>query len=114
ARILCKHPDELGTTDMADHALAALRRSRVKTVYILGRRGPAQAAFTPAEVEELGALSAADVRVLPDEARLDEFSRARLSASADRNAARNVEIINRFSQWQASGRGRELVIRFLV
>ena len=46
ARILCRRPEELARTDIADHALEALRESRVREVYVLGRRGPAQAAFT--------------------------------------------------------------------
>ena len=46
ARILCRTPEELARTDIADYALEALRHSRVREVYMLGRRGPAQAAFT--------------------------------------------------------------------
>ena len=46
ARILCHRLEELGTTDIANDALEALRNSGVKRVYLLGRRGPAQAAFT--------------------------------------------------------------------
>lgn len=46
ARILLRTPDELAKTDIADYALEALRHSRVRTVYVLGRRGPVQAAFT--------------------------------------------------------------------
>src|SRR2546422_3065011 len=56
ARILCRSAEELATTDIADDALAALRRSRVREVYLLGRRGPAQAAFTNPELKELGEL----------------------------------------------------------
>ena len=43
ARVLAKSVDELKGTDIADHALAALAESNVKNVYILSRRGPAQA-----------------------------------------------------------------------
>jgi ferredoxin--NADP+ reductase len=43
ARILCRSPEELATTDIADYALEALRKSRVREVSLLGRRGPAQA-----------------------------------------------------------------------
>jgi len=41
ARILCRSPEELARTDIADYALEALTRSRIKEVYLLGRRGPA-------------------------------------------------------------------------
>ncbi|PRX49930.1 ferredoxin--NADP+ reductase [Prauserella shujinwangii] len=49
ARILLSDPDELARTDIADHALAALRASKVREVVLLGRRGPEQAAFTRPE-----------------------------------------------------------------
>src|SRR6266540_1448864 len=39
ARILCRSAQELATTDIADYALEALRRSRIKEVYLLGRPG---------------------------------------------------------------------------
>ena len=58
-------PEELAKTDIADYALEALRQSRVKEVYLLGRRGPAQAAFTNPEVRELGELADADVSACP-------------------------------------------------
>ena len=54
ARILCRTHDELAVTDMADYALEALGESRIRDVYLIGRRGPAQAAFTNPEIEEMG------------------------------------------------------------
>src|SRR5258706_10942173 len=45
-RILASTPDELAETDIADYALESLRHSKVKNIYVLGRRGPAQSAFT--------------------------------------------------------------------
>jgi len=64
ARILCRTPEELAKTDIADYALEALRHSRVREVYLLGRRGAAQAAFTNPEIKELGELEAADIVVV--------------------------------------------------
>ncbi|NDZ81363.1 FAD-dependent oxidoreductase [Streptomyces sp. SID10853] len=49
ARILVADPEELARTDIADHALDALRTSRVREVVLLGRRGPGQAAYTRPE-----------------------------------------------------------------
>jgi len=57
ARILSRTPEELAGTDIADYALEALSASRIREVYVLGRRGPAQAAFTNPEVRELGELA---------------------------------------------------------
>ena len=70
ARILCRTPEELLKTDIADYALEQLRASRVKEVTILGRRGPAQAAFTAPEAKELGELADCDTFVPADEAEL--------------------------------------------
>jgi len=58
ARILALPADELDGTDIADHALAELRRSRVREVVVLGRRGPAQAAYTLPELIGLAGLAA--------------------------------------------------------
>jgi len=113
ARILARTHDELHATDMAPHALDALRHSRVETIYVLGRRGPAQAAFTNPEIKELDELAGADVIVPVDEAALDPFSHASLE-HADRSAARNVEILNRYADRTPSGKPRQIIMRFLV
>ncbi|MFQ5551588.1 MAG: NADP oxidoreductase, partial [Gemmatimonadales bacterium] len=113
ARILCRTTDELARTDIADHALEALSESRVTRVYMLGRRGPAQAAFTNAEVKELGELDGADVTVLPDEVRLDEFSKADVAAADDAKLVRKIEIVQSFVR-KSSGKPRSLCLRFLV
>uniref|UniRef100_A0A5F5PEC2 NADPH:adrenodoxin oxidoreductase, mitochondrial n=1 Tax=Equus caballus TaxID=9796 RepID=A0A5F5PEC2_HORSE len=46
ARILLTPPEHLEKTDITEAALGVLRQSRVKTVWIVGRRGPLQVAFT--------------------------------------------------------------------
>ena len=114
ARILCKTDNELKNTDMADYALDALRQSSIKNVYMLGRRGPAQAAYTPPEIKEMGELENTDVSVRADEARVDAASREEMEATGDKNVAKNVAIIENFAEWQAQGKGRNLTIRFLV
>jgi ferredoxin--NADP+ reductase len=114
ARILCRTPDELAATDIADYALEALRESRVREVYMLGRRGPAQAAFTNPEVRELGAMPGADIAVNPPEVALDPLSRARLEVSGDRSIAKKLEILQAFANNPTSNKSRRLTIRFLV
>src|SRR2546427_2994025 len=113
-RILCRTPEELATTDIADYALEALRKSRVKEVYLLGRRGPAQAAFTNPEVRELGELADADVVALPEEVELDPLSRAAVERSQDRATLKKVEILKEYARRQPTGKSRRLVLRFLV
>ncbi|MFQ5898163.1 MAG: FAD-dependent oxidoreductase [Candidatus Methylomirabilia bacterium] len=114
ARILCRTPEELAATDISDQALEALRRSRIKEVYMLGRRGPAQAAFTNPEIKELGELPGADITVLPEEVELDELSRAALERSQDRTTLKKVEILHGYARRRPGGKSRQLIVRFLV
>lgn len=114
ARILCRTPEELAKTDIAEYALEALANSKVKRVYVLGRRGPAQAAFTTPEIKELGEMADADVYVEPEEAELDALSQAALAEGADRATMKKVEIIQSYAGRPPSGKSRQLTIRFLV
>jgi ferredoxin--NADP+ reductase len=114
ARILCRTPEELAKTDIAEHALEALRHSKVREVYMLGRRGPLQAAFTNPEARELGELEGADIHVPGDEAELDPLSAAELEASEDDSLRKKVEIIRDFAGRSPVGKGRRLTLRFLV
>jgi len=113
-RILCRTPEELAKTDIADYALDALKRSRVREVYLLGRRGPAQAAFTNPEVKELGELADADVTARPDEVELDPLSAAAIERSQDRATQKKVEILKEYARRQPAGKSRQLTLRFLV
>ncbi len=115
ARILCRTPQELEATDIADHALAALRASGIREVFLLGRRGPAQAAFTNAEIRELGELPGADVTVPPDEATLDPLSAASLEQSDDADTLRRkVAVIAEFARRPPAPKPKRLTLRFLV
>jgi len=114
ARILSRTPEELAATDIADYALEALSASRIREVYVLGRRGPAQAAFTNPEVRELGELAGADITALPDEVELDELTRQALERAPDRATQKKVEILKDFSRRTPTGKPKRLVMRFLV
>ena len=59
ARILAKTRHEFEGSDIVGHALDALDGSAIRTITILGRRGPHQIAMTPKELGELGHLEAA-------------------------------------------------------
>lgn len=113
-RILSRTPEELARTDIADYALEALRESNIREVYMIGRRGPAQAAFTTPEVKELGELEDADVYVPSDEAQLDPLSEETLAENADRATTRKVEIIQSYAGQSPGSKGRKLILRFLV
>src|SRR5207244_4092995 len=96
ARMLTLSPSELERTDVADHALEALRKSRIEEVVVLGRRGPAQVAFTSSELRELGHMPGVALRVDPQEAQLDEESRRWLSEEGTFTARKNVQLLREF------------------
>lgn len=114
ARILARTSAELYATDIADYALEALRKSQVEEIFVLGRRGPAQAAFSNPEIKELGEMADADIVVSGAEARLDELSAAQLKASGDRAARRKVKILQAYAKRKARGCSRRIIMRFLV
>ena len=76
ARMLALTDHELRQTDTADHAIELLDQKQIKEIVVLGRRGPAQAAFTNPEIKELGEMEDAEVVVDPAEVELDPASRA--------------------------------------
>ncbi len=114
-RLLVTDPDELARTDVADHALEALRESKVEEVVVLGRRGPAQAAFTSAELRELGRLAGVDLRVAPEDAEPDPVSREWLAEEGTFTARKNVELLQEFAKAAPQPDApRRIELRFLL
>jgi ferredoxin--NADP+ reductase len=113
ARMLVLAPAELAPTDTADHALEVLAASRVREVVVVGRRGPAQAAFTNPELRELGELSEADVIVDPVEL---ERALAVPDPDAETNVTsrRIVEILRDYASRSPKGHDKRIVLRFLL
>ena len=95
ARMLTLSQAELAGTDTADHALEALARSAIREVVVVGRRGPAQAAFTNPELRELADLAEADVVV--DGAEL-ERALAVPEPYASATAKQNVELLRGYAR----------------
>lgn len=114
ARVLLASPDELAKTDIADHALAMLRQSRVREVVLLGRRGPAQAAFSPKEIEEIAELADVDVVVSAADATLDPLSAAWLEQQGARSQQRNVKFLQERAALGPGTQPKRLVCRFFV
>jgi ferredoxin/flavodoxin---NADP+ reductase len=115
ARMLALTRDELAETDVADHALEVLAESNVREIVVLGRRGPAQAAFTNPELLELGDMTHADVFVDPGDAELDPLSRAFIeSDAAHATAKKNVTIVHGYAGREPEGKPRRIVLRFLA
>jgi ferredoxin/flavodoxin---NADP+ reductase len=113
-RMLTLGARDLERTDVADHALEVLRESRVEEVVVLGRRGPAQAAFTSAELRELGRLDGVDVRVDREDVELDPISGRWLAEEGTFTARKNVELLREFAARPARPDARRrIVLRFL-
>jgi ferredoxin--NADP+ reductase len=113
ARMLALTEEELRQTDTADHAIEVMAASKINEIVVLGRRGPAQAAFTNPEIKELGEMVDADVIVDPGDVELDPASEAFIE-TADKTSRVNVEILRDFSQRAPEGKRKRIVLRFLA
>jgi ferredoxin/flavodoxin---NADP+ reductase len=106
ARMLALTPEELAPTDTTDRAIEAIGGSGIREIVMIGRRGPAQAAFTNPELLELGELAGADVIV--DPADLEG------AVAEDTNAERNLEVLREYARREPQGKPKRLVLRFLL
>ena len=113
ARMLALSVEELEVTDIADHSIELLRDSNVEEIVVLGRRGPAQVAFTNPELRELADLELADVIVDPADMELDVHSASALE-TADGTTQRNVETLAAYAVQTPAGKPRRIVLRFLT
>jgi ferredoxin/flavodoxin---NADP+ reductase len=114
-RILARDPEELAPTDIAQYALDALREvRRLKRIYVIGRRGPVQAAFSPKEIKEIGDLSRSDLIVAPEEVAFEATPEQR--AAWDKDTQQNVEYLLAKGKEPTGGSGkpRQVILRFLV
>lgn len=111
SRILAKTVDELRRTDIAEHALEALSQSRIREIHLVGRRGPAQAKFTPPEIREIGELADCDPIVDPRDLVLNPASEAELADPENRHARDNYEILKEFASRGAPKKSRRYHVR---
>lgn len=111
-RILVQDPEGLASTDIAEHALQALRKSAVEEVVVLGRRGPVQAKFTPKEIREIGDLPGVDLTVRPQDLELDPLARSQLEKGGF--ARRNFEYLKEQVCQGARGGRRRVRLRFFT
>ena len=114
ARIFCRSEQELRKTDIADYALEKLINSKVKEVYMIGRRGPAQAAFTNPELKELGNLDDADLILDSEEIEPDQITKNFLEENEDKPTNRKLELLKEFSSNKETNKNKKLHIRFLL
>jgi ferredoxin/flavodoxin---NADP+ reductase len=109
ARMLTLSHSELSATDIADHALDVLEHSSISEIVLVGRRGPAQAAFTNPELLELGELADADVIIDPNELAQGSSPETEL----DSTTRRNLKVLRDYAARPSQGHRRRIVLRFL-
>lgn len=108
ARILSKTRNEFEGSDIVTHALDALDRSAVRTITILGRRGPHQIAMTPKELGELGHLEAA-VPIVD----LADFPPVEADEPLDPGLRKSVSLLRSFAELPAD-KPKRLVFDFFA
>ena len=112
ARILVTDPEELRTTDIADHALELLDPRGVEEVVIIGRRGLLHATFTTLELRELGDLKGLEgVDVIVDPADVADISdeEAEVAGKTVRN---NLKVLRGYAGNQPTPGNRRIVFKF--
>jgi ferredoxin--NADP+ reductase len=97
ARILAKTPREFVGSDIVAHAFGALGNSAIRTIHVLGRRGPHQIGMTPKELGELGHLE--DAVPVVD---LDDFPPVLDDALLEPGQRKSVTHLREFSSLEAN------------
>lgn len=113
ARILVRDRDELAATDISPIALEALRAAPIEEVVVMGRRGPAEAAFSPKELKELAELPGVDITVSSEDAHTDPIS-AEWLKDAPKTAAKNVALVEEIAARPGTGAPRRIRLEFLT
>jgi ferredoxin/flavodoxin---NADP+ reductase len=106
ARILTLPVSELAKTDIADHALDALRDSQIRDVTLLGRRGCRQASFHNPELEEFLHLDAVEVRTEADDLDLPA------DTQCDWETRRKLATLARLQARQLAGAPKRITFKF--
>ena len=106
ARVLAKTPDEMTESDLPDYAAKAIHAAPVTDIYMIGRRGAAEAKFTNKELSELGAL--ADCEPVVDPVQLPEAVTGDLSDRDRRQREKNLATLRGFAGQPTQGKRKRL------
>ena len=112
SRILAKTADELKNSDITRHALEVLAESKVKEVHLVGRRRPAQTAFTPPEIKEFGELLACDPLVNPEDLELNDASKKELDDPKFREKKRNYDVLKGYADRGDGTKPKKFIVHF--
>jgi ferredoxin--NADP+ reductase len=111
ARMLALEPSELDPTDTADHAIADLKKSSIRTVVISARRGPEHAAFTSPELRELPKLEHTNVVMEKSDI---EAAIARAGDAPEKDVKSNLDAMLLISESPATSHERTMKFQFLA
>ena len=112
-RMLAIDPAELDSTDIAEHALARLKQSKVRKVIICGRRGAEHAAFTATELRDLLKLEHTDVFI--DKEQISQASmRVNDAGEVEKDLINNLGVMRAIAENEKKGVDRKLEIKFLA
>jgi len=113
ARMLALDPTELDSTDTAEHALKAFKKSKIRKVIICGRRGPEHVAFTAPELRDLPKLEHTDVYI--DQVQINEANlRVEQMGEVEKDLKNNLEAMRLIAEHSKKGVERKLEIKFLA
>lgn len=111
ARMLALEPNELDSTDTADHAIDVLYKSSIRKVILCARRGPEHAAFTSPELRELPKLE--HMNVIMDKAEIDA-ALARVGDTAEKDVKNNLAAMELIADQPYMTHNRTLQFEFFL
>ena len=111
ARMLALEPSDLDPTDTADHAIDALKRSKIREVVISARRGPEHAAFTSPELRELPKLEHTNILINKSDI---EAAINRAGEEIEKDTKSNLDAMLLISEKEATNHDRTMKFQFLA
>jgi ferredoxin--NADP+ reductase len=109
ARVLVKSESEMAVSDLTDYAAEAIRPSAISDVYVLGRRGPAEAKFTNVELREMGRLESAVPQVDPGQIPVRVGD---LDGRDRRLAEKNLNTLREFAARRPDDKAKRVHLKF--
>ena len=110
SRILAKTGDELAVTEIPDNVYESLKNNKAETVHMFGRRGPAQAKFTPKELRELDESDTIQVLVDPEDIDYDELSEQ--VRRSDKSVDLNCQVLEQYAMREPDSSPHKIYIHF--
>jgi ferredoxin--NADP+ reductase len=111
ARILALEPSELDSTDTADHAIDAFKKSAIRNVVISARRGPEHAAFTSPELRELPKLEHTNVIIEKSDI---EAALSRAGEAPEKDVKSNLDAMLLIAEQEPTNHARTMKFQFLA